>query len=112
MVCIFPAKQSYPAGELRKIKGISDSMDAIEVQDKADGLNYQKALLFLNGRDISRGISEQELVKICGQPVSVADDGTRWVYKPPASTYFKGDKIYFHFDSQGKLSSWERISQK
>ncbi|MDD5504206.1 MAG: hypothetical protein PHV77_02690 [Candidatus Omnitrophica bacterium] len=110
--CVFPAKTSYSAGELRKLKGISDSMDAMDAQDKIDGINYQKALSFLNGPDIKQGISQRELTAVCGGPVSAANNGTRWVYKPPASTYFRGDKIYFYFDDQRKLSGWEKISQK
>ena len=102
----------HAAGEIRKLKGLADSMDSMEAQGKKDGINYQKADAFLSGSDISNGLTGSDLVKICGEPVAKADNGSRWVYKPPTSTFFKGEKIYFYFDKDQKLIAWDKVYQE
>ena len=102
----------HAAGEIRKLKGLADSMDSMEAQGKKDGINYQKADAFLSGSDISNGLPGSDLVKICGEPVAKADNESRWVYKPPTSTFFKGEKIYFYFDKDQKLVDWEKVYQE
>jgi outer membrane lipoprotein-sorting protein len=107
--CLPPA---YASGNLRKLKGISDSMGSMEQHGQAEGKNYEQAYSFLNGPDIKQGIKGSDLIKICGEPVAKADNGFRWVYKPPTSTFFKGEKIYFYFDENQKLADWEHVLQK
>jgi outer membrane lipoprotein-sorting protein len=107
--CLPPA---FAAGNLRKLKGISDSMGRMEQHGQAEGKNYEQACSFLNGPDIEQGIKGSDLIKICGEPVAKADNGLRWVYKPPTSTLFKGEKIYFYFDENQKLADWEYVIQK
>jgi len=102
----------HAAGDIRKLKGLADSMDSMEAQGKKDGINYQKADALLSGSDINNGLTGSDLVKICGKPVAKADNGLRWVYKPPTSTFFKGEKIYFYFDKDQKLIDWEKVYQK
>jgi hypothetical protein len=107
--CLPPA---YASGNIRKLKGISDSMGSMEQHGQVEGKNYEQARSFLNGQDIKRGIKGSDLIKICGEPVAKADNGLRWVYKPPTSTFFKGAKIYFYFDEDQKLIDWKKVSQK
>ena len=102
----------YAAGEIRKLKGISDSMDSMEAQGKKDGINYQKADALLSSSDINMGLTGSDLIKLCGEPVAKADNESRWVYKPPTSTFFEGEKIYFYFDKDQKLIDWEKVYQK
>jgi hypothetical protein len=99
-------------GNIRKLTGLSDSMGRMDAQGKEEGINYQKADVFLNSKDIRQGISGEGLIKICGEPVAKADNGSRWVYKPPTSTFFEGEKIYFYFDADQKLTEWKKVYQK
>ncbi len=101
----------FAAGEIRKLTGLSASMDRMAKEEKAEGKNYQKAKEFIQGTEIAKGLSGDEIKKQCGNPVVEADNGLRWVYKPPTSTFFKGEKIYFFFNSDGKLSDWEQVYQ-
>ncbi len=103
---------AYASGNIRKLKGISDSMSRMERQGLADGENYEKACIFLSNPGISQGIKGSDLIKICGEPVAKADNGLRWVYKPPTSTFFEGEKIYFYFNKDEELINWKKVSQK
>lgn len=67
--------------------------------------NYQKAEEFINSADIKRDLSSDYILERCGQLVAKADQDSRWVYKPPSSTFFKGEKIYFIFGENNKLIS-------
>ena len=106
--CISPL---FAAGEMRKLTGLSASMDRMAKEENIEGQNYQKAKQFIHGPEITKGLSGDDLIKQCGNPVVKADNGLRWVYKPPTSTFFKGEKIYFFFNSDGKLSDWEQVYQ-
>jgi hypothetical protein len=109
---IAPLHASQGKGNIRKLKGLSDSMGRMDVQSKKEGINYQKADAFLNSEDINQGVSAKDLITICGEPVAKADDGLRWAYKPPTSTFFEGEKIYFYFDKDQRLTGWEKAYQK
>jgi len=104
-------KPLFAAGEIRKLTGLSASMDRMAKEEKVEGKNYQKAKEFIQGPEITEGLSGGDLIKQCGNPVVEADNGLRWVYKPPTSTFFKGEKIYFFFSDDGKLSNWEQVYQ-
>ena len=91
---------------------MADDMAGMEEQKQKEGINYQKAANFLNSADIKQDMPAKDLIKICGEPVAKADDGLRWVYKSPTSTFFKGEKIYFYLDKDQKLVSWEKVYQK
>jgi len=99
------------AGEIRKLKGIADSMSDMDKVSAKEGKNYQRTRDFVSSQDIREGLSKESISASCGQPVAVAQDGTKWVYKPPTSTFFKGEKIYFLFDKDGNLISWEQVYQ-
>ena len=99
-------------GNLIKLKGIAEKAAAKGEVSKGEEINYQKAKEFINSKDISPGVSSDSVLQICGEPVARAQDGKKWVYKPPSSTFFKGEKIYFFFDESNKLASWEQVSQK
>jgi hypothetical protein len=101
----------YAAGEIRKLTGLSASMDSMAEQGKEEGKIYKKADALINSADIKQGLTGKDLIRICGEPVAKADNGLRWVYKPPTSTFFKGEKIYFYFDKDQKLIGWEKIRQ-
>jgi len=104
-------KSLFAAGEIRKLTGLSASMDRMAKEEKVEGKNYRKAKEFIQGSEITEGLSGDDLIKQCGNPVVEADNGLRWVYKPPTSTFFKGEKIYFLFSDDGKLSDWEQVYQ-
>jgi len=97
------------AGELTKLKGIADGMAAMDEVSKQEGINYDKAKAFINSQEIKEGLTKETVSQRCGEPVAIADNGTRWVYKPPSSTYFKGEKICFIFDESGRLVSWKQV---
>jgi len=101
----------FAAGEIRKLTGLSSSMDRMAKEQRVEDKNYLRAKEFIQGPEIAEGLSKDDLTKQCGNPVVVADNGLRWVYKPPFSTFFKGEKIYFFFNSDGKLSDWEQVYQ-
>jgi hypothetical protein len=109
---VVPIHASSGKGNIRKLKGLADSMGEMDAQGKAEGVNYQKANTLLSGSNIGKGMSGDDLIKICGEPVARADNNTRWVYKPPTSTFFEGEKIYFYFDHDQKLLDWEKVYQK
>jgi hypothetical protein len=102
----------YADGYIRRLTGLSTSMDRMQEQKKEDDANYQKADYFLNSPGIKKDITDKDLIRICGEPVATAVNGSRWVYKPPTSTFFKGEKIYFYFDKNRKLVDWKKVSQK
>jgi flagellar basal body rod protein FlgC len=103
------SSSSIAGGELVRLKGIADSMAQMEEVSRQEEANYQKAKAFINSQDIAKGLNKDFISQRCGEPVAVADDGKRWVYKPPSSTHFKGEKIYFVFDNDGKLISWQQV---
>ena len=104
-------KPLFAAGEIRKLTGLSASMDRMAKEEKVEGENYRKAKEFIQGPEITEGLLGDDLIKQCGNPVVEADNGLRWVYKPPTSTFFKGEKIYFFFNSDGKLRDWQQVYQ-
>jgi hypothetical protein len=56
---------------------------------------------------IAKGQSKTAIVEECGEPVIMYQDSKsgreKWVYKPAASSFFAGVKIYLFFDSSGAL---------
>jgi hypothetical protein len=108
----FCPRPAYASGQLRRLTGISSSMDRMKKQGAKEEANYQKADAFLGSPDIKQGISADDLLAVCGAPVARAGNNTRWVYKPPTSTFFEGEKIYFYFDNSQKLTGWEKVYQK
>jgi hypothetical protein len=106
------ARPVYAAGIIRRLTGISASMDRMEAQAKQEGINYERADTFLTSETAKQEISQKELKDTCGEPVAKADNGLRWIYKPPTSTFFKGEKIYFRFNHDRDLIGWEKIYQK
>jgi len=105
------AQTLFAAGNIKKLKNIADSLGAMEKASKAEGKNYDKAKALLSTQDIRKGLSKEEIEEYCGEPVASVKDDTKWVYKPPSSTFFEGEKIYFFFDSDGNLTSWEQVYQ-
>lgn len=101
----------FAAGEIRKLTGLSASMDRMAKEQRVEDENYQKAKEFIKGTEITEGLSKDDLMIQCGNPVVKVDNGLRWVYKPLSSTFFKGEKIYFFFNSDGKFISWEQVDQ-
>jgi len=99
------------AGELRKLTGIANSLGEMEKVSVQEGKNYDKAKAFLSTPAIRKGLPKADIIEYCGQPVATVQDDTKWVYKPPSSTFFEGEKIYFVFDSNEKLASWEQVYQ-
>lgn len=106
--CISPL---FAAGEIRRLTGIANSMDRMANEQEQEGKNYDKAKEFINGPKIQEGLTKEDVVKECGKPVATADEGLRWVYKPPTSTFFKGEKIYLFFNNDGKLIDWRQVYQ-
>jgi len=101
----------FAAGVIRRLTGLSASMDRMAKQRQVESDNYQKAKEFIQGPEIREGLLKDDLIKQCGNPVVKVDNGSRWVYKPSTSTYFKGEKIYLFFNSDEKLSDWEQVYQ-
>ncbi len=101
----------FAAGVIRRLTGLSASMDSMAKQRQVESDNYKKAKEFIQGAEIADGLLKDDLIKQCGNPVVKADNGSRWIYKPATSTYFKGEKIYFFFDGDDKLSDWEQVYQ-
>jgi len=115
IICLFLlslASPLYAAGEIRKLKGISDDMEGMNEQLHKEGLSYKKADAFLQSAEIKQGLTGDDIIKNCGEPTAKADEGRRWVYKPLQSTFFRGEKIYFYFDGKGSLIGWEKVCQK
>jgi len=98
-------------GDIRKLTGIGDSLKAMDKVSAKEGKSYQKAKAFIESADIRQGLSKDALIKACGKPVVKVADSLRWVYKPPSSTFFEGEKIYFIFNKDGNLLSWKQVYQ-
>jgi len=105
------AQPILAGGEIRKLTGIGNSLNAMDKASAKEGKNYQKAKAFIESADIRPGLSADAIIKACGKPVVKVADGLRWVYKPPSSTFFEGEKIYFIFNKDGNLLSWKQIYQ-
>lgn len=99
------------AGVLKRLKVISDNMALQEKALDKEAKNYKKAEEFIDSQDVKKGLAPDFIVNRCGEPAARADHGRRWVYKPPGSTYFKGEKIYLIFDESDRLSSWKKLRQ-
>lgn len=99
-------------GTLKKLQGLAESATLQEEALKTEAKSYSKAEEFINSPDIKPGLSADFILERCGQPVARADHNRRWVYKPPSSTFFKGEKIYLIFDENNKLISWRKLHQK
>lgn len=116
VVFVVPAEEvlakKKSGGGLRKLKSIGDNMALQEQVWKEEAKNYQKAEEFINSSNIKQGLASDLILERCGEPVARAQGARKWVYKPPSSTFFKGEKIYFIFDEDGNLLSWEQIVQK
>lgn len=99
-------------GTLKKLQGLAESATLQEEVLKTEAKSYSKAEEFINSPDIKKGVSADFILERCGEPVARADHSRRWVYKPPSSTFFKGEKIYLIFDENNKLISWRKLHQK
>ena len=102
----------FAAGQLRRLKGIADSMGSMDKVSDIETRNYNKCKEFIIGNKIVAGLLKEDVKKYCGDPVSRVDDGKRWVYKPSDTSFFEGEKIYFFFDEEGILQDWQQIYQE
>ena len=95
---------------------LSDEMKkkAAELDDETE--NYNKAAKALDRGAVKPGMTDQDIVKLVGQPVIrfESDDGSgiEWVYKPGRESYFTGNKIYLLFDGNGMFQSWRIVKGK
>ena len=110
-VCAYPL---FARGEIRRLKGIADEINfpAMDEVLKQEAENYKKAKAFLYSPKIEEGLSKDFVLKECGEPVARVHDDAKWVYKPPSSTFFEGEKIYFIFDQNDNLYDWKLMYQK
>jgi len=99
-------------GELIKLKAIADSMTLQEQVLKQESENYKKAEGFINSPEVKKGVSSDFVLERCGKPVVRLRDDMEWVYKPPASSFFEGEKIYFVFDQDKKLLEFRKTCQQ
>ena len=102
----------FAAGQLRKLKGIADSMGSMDKVLDTETRNYNKCKEFITGNKIVAGLLKEDVKRYCGDPVARVDDGKRWVYKPSDSSFFEGEKIYLFFDENGILQDWQQIYQE
>lgn len=99
-------------GTLKRLQTIGENMTLQQKVLDQEAKNYKKAEELINSPDIKKDLSTHFILERCGEPIAKANDGMRWVYKPPSSTFFKGEKIYFIFDKNNKVISWEKIYQQ
>lgn len=105
-------KKKKRGGTLKRLSVIANNIALQEKTRKIEAGIYRRAEDFIDSSDIKQGIPKDFILVRCGEPTARAWEGAKWVYKPPASTYFKGEKIYFIFDEENKLLEWERVFQK
>ncbi|MFH1868679.1 MAG: hypothetical protein ABH843_06885 [Candidatus Omnitrophota bacterium] len=105
-------RKKRKGGTMKRLSVIGDNIDSQNETWKLETENYRKAEGLIGSSAIKQGITKDFISEICGSPAAEAWDGAKWVYKPSSSTYFKGEKIYFLFDEDGKLIEWERVLQK
>ena len=112
IICGSVDSSVFAAGQLRKLKGIADSMGSMDKALALETRNYNKCKEFIIGNKIAAGLLKEDVKRYCGDPVARVDDGKRWVYKPSDSNFFEGEKIYLFFDENGILQDWQQIYQE
>jgi len=111
MLCVV-SSHALAAGGLKKLSVIGGNQELKEEAYRAEAKRYKRAKAFISGSEIKKGLTQDFVLKQCGEPVARARDGMDWVYKPPSSTFFKGEKIYLIYDSSKNLIDWKQVNQE
>ena len=96
---------------LKTLKSVGDSQERIEAYLAKQLKFFNQLLVDLKDEAIEPGISKKRFMSIYGEPilskeVSEPPDGLMLLYRHPTE-YFKSDRVYFYFDQEENLVSWE-----
>lgn len=97
---------AYAEG-LNTLIEVARSQGEIQKAYKEETETFNGVKRALDRGSIKKGEPKEEIRKNYGEPViSIQDFATKrekWVYKPAASTYSEGIRIYLFFDKEGNL---------
>lgn len=98
---------SYAEG-LSTLIAVARSQSDIQKAYKEETDSFNDVKRAVNKGSIKKGQSKEEIRKNYGEPVISTQDFTtnreKWVYKPAASTYSEGIRIYLFFGKDGNLN--------
>jgi hypothetical protein len=105
---LVPHSYASGLGELKKIAAAqADAQKAYKEETKA----FERVKSAIDKGVVKKGITKKDFKKLYGEPVvNTVDFDTgreKWIYKPAASTFFSGIKIYIYFDRDSKLDEFK-----
>ena len=105
MIIVFPAQ--IRAGGIDSLIEVGKSMADINKAMDEETETFDRVKKAVDSGAVKKGISKSEIRSRYGEPVIESDDSAtgreKWVYKPAASTFFKGVRIDLLFDDKGAL---------
>ncbi|MBF0253354.1 MAG: outer membrane protein assembly factor BamE [Candidatus Omnitrophica bacterium] len=101
-------KSKYALGALMALDASRKKMTK-EYNEETKSYNDLAELIDVG--EIKIGLTEDEVLKLVGEPVIVIDTDNfiEWYYKPGTKTFMDNQKIILSFDSSGKLEKFQNI---
>jgi hypothetical protein len=101
---------------LKTLIEVGKNMAEAEKVSAQETKNFGKIKSAIKSGALKSGLPRDKISKDYGDPVVRFDKDDKmnetWIYKPAASSYFEGEKIYLVFDIEGKLESTKMMNQK
>lgn len=103
---LFCSSFSYAEG-LDTLIAVARSQGDIQKAYKEETETFNDVKRGIDRGSIKKGQPKEDIRKNYGEPVVSTQDFTtkmeKWIYKPAASTYSEGIRIYLFFDKDGNL---------
>lgn len=100
--------------ELLTLKRMSDQQAQMAKEVKATDARFEKLLSAAQEGRIGERNTKRSISRLYGEPIlsekrTVEGEALEvWLYRY-ATQYFGSDKVYFYFDTSGKLKKWEYL---
>ena len=99
--------------ELKTLKEVGESQKKIDLYLVRQNELFEKLVDDLKKEQLAAGTLKSEFIDVYGEPVLAerspdSSSGEIMLYRHPTE-YFNSDKVYVHFDQEGRLIHWEYI---
>jgi len=104
---LYSFAEEYEDDGLDNLIALARNQGEIQKGFKEDAKKYEALKRAYESGAIRKGESKGDIGKRYGEPEVVlpasAGKKERWIYKPPAASFFGGERITFYFDDNGNL---------
>lgn len=103
--------------QLLTLKAVSEEQDAMSKEVEAANKKFDELVALVQSGEIAQYKSQRSVRRRFGPPILINQEQKQnvvfevWLYRY-ATQFFGSDKVYLHFDNDGKLHNWQFVPAK